>query len=329
MKFSKKFLLLFIFVLLLVLLGTSSLCASESDFKVVVLTSRKLTTPADLSTWDGIVKLRTELGLDVKIIECVEIAEYKEQVHAVSEEGYNVVYFIYDVFLTAVQEIASQYPETMYIGLWIEIPEEKQQPNIKPLFFRPNQGSFFGGIVAAEVSKTGKVGFIGGGINPGILQFLAGFEAGLKSSGRDVELITSWAGTFEDPFKGRELALSLYNRGVDVIYQVANQTGLGVIMAAKEVGKYVIGVDVDQSYLAPDNVVASVLLDHGYATYDSIRQAYEGQFTPSQVYYGLNEGMPVIALTDNIPDDIKLKVEAVKQKVIAGEIEIPTTTTTR
>ena len=78
----------------------------EKKFSAVVLTSRKLTTPADLSTWEGIVRLRKELGITVDVVELTEISEYKEQVHAVSEEGYDVVYFIYDVFLPAVLEIA-------------------------------------------------------------------------------------------------------------------------------------------------------------------------------------------------------------------------------
>lgn len=129
--------------------------------------------------------------------------------------------------------------------------------------------------------------------------------------------------------KGQELANSLYNRNVDVIFQVANQTGLGVINAAKARGKYAIGVDVDQSGLAPGHVIASTLLDHGYATYDSIKQAYEGKFTPDQVYYGTAEGMEVVAIPDFVPQAVKDKVAELKKKIVAGEITIPKTTTTQ
>ena len=302
---------------------------TNKDFKVAILTIRKLTTPADLNTLEGVKKLKDELGIDAKIIECTEISEYKEQVQAVSEEGYDVVYFIYDNFLEAVTEIAPQYPNTKYIGLWIDQAGKEGLPNLKPLFFKPQEGSFMSGVVAALSSKTNKVGFIGGGVNPGILTFLAGYEAGVKYVKPDAELVVSWANTFDDPIKGKELASSLYSRGVDVIFQVANQTGLGVINAAKELGKYAIGVDVDQSPLAPGNVIASCLLDHGYATYDSIKQAYDGKFTPDQVYYGLKEGMEVVAIPDSVPQEIKDKVKEIEQKIINGEIEIPTTTETR
>lgn len=309
------------------LVSSSVFCAG--DFKVVVLTARKLTTPADLSTWSGIVKVQKELGIDVKVIECTEIAEYEEQVQAVSEEGYDVVFFLYDTFLSAVKKVAPKFPRTKYIGLWVMVDEPDKYPNLKGMFFRPNQGSFLAGIVAAKMTKTKHVGFIGGGINPGILQFLAGYEAGLKYTDPSVKLTTAWAGTFEDPFKGRELAVSLYRKGADVIFQVANQTGLGVIMAAKEFDKYVIGVDVDQSHLAPGNVIASVLLDHGLATFDAIKEAYEGRFKPGQVYYGLNEGIPVIAIPDYVPKAIRDAVQEAEKQIIAGKIVPPTTTTTR
>lgn len=309
-------------------IGTTTPNEGE-DFRVAVFTIRKLTTPADLNTLEGIKKLEEDFGIQIRIIECVEIAEYKEQLLAASKEGYDVIYFIYDSFLEAVKEIAPLFPETKYIGLWIDL-EENQIPNLKPLFFKPEQGAFLCGVVAGLMTETNKVAFLGGGINPGILTFLAGFEAGIKYVNPECELVVSWADTFEDPLKGKELAASLFDRGVDIIFQVANQTGLGVIDAAKEAGKYVIGVDVDQSPLAPQNIIASCLLDHGYATFDSISKAFKGEFTNEQVYYGLQEGKPVIAVNEKlVPKDIQDKVKEIERKIIAGEINIPKTTETR
>lgn len=303
---------------------------SAEDYKVAVLTIRKMTSPADLNTLEGIDRLKDELGIDCKIIECVEIAEYKEQMQAVSEEGYDVVYFIYDNFLEAAKELAPMYPETEYIGLWIDLPKEDQLANLKPLFFRPEQGAFMCGAQAGLMTKTNQVAFLGGGINPGIVTFLAGYEAGLKHTNPDCELVVSWANTFDDPLKGKELASSLYSRGVDIIFQAANQTGLGVFDAAKETGNFAIGVDVDQSDLAPDNIISSCLLDHGFATFDSISKAFNGEFTNEQVYYGLQEGSPVIAVNDKIVDqEITEKLEEIEKEIIDGKIEIPKTTETK
>jgi len=303
---------------------------SGEDYKVAVLTIRKMTSPADLNTLEGIEKLQAELGINCKIIECIEIAEYKEQMQAVSEEGYDVVYFIYDNFLEAAEELAPMYPDTKYIGLWIDLPEDQQQDNLKPLFFRPEQGAFMCGAQAGLMTETNKVAFMGGGINPGIMTFLAGYEAGIKYTNPDCELIVSWANTFDDPLKGKELASSLYSRGVDIIFQTANQTGLGVFDAAKESGKYAIGVDVDQSDLAPDNIISSCLLDHGFATFDSVSKAFNGEFTNDQVYYGLQEGSPVIAVNDKItPQEIRDKLTEIEKEIEAGKIEIPKTTDTQ
>lgn len=311
--------------------GTSSVAAKDpADYKVAVLSMRKMTTPADLSTLEGIQKLHDELGINCKIIECEEVAEYKEQMQAVSEEGYDVVYFIYDNFLKAAEELAPLYPKTEYIGLWIDLPKDVNIPNLKPLFFRPEQGAFLCGAAAALKTTTNQVAFLGGGVNPGIVTFLAGYEAGIKYVNPDCKLVVSWANTFDDPLKGKELANSLYSRGVDVIFQSANQTGLGVFEAAKDAGKFAVGVDVDQSSLAPQNIIASCLLDHGYATYDSISKAYKGEFTNEQIYYGLQEGTPVVALNDAILDkDIVNRINEIQEKIKAGEIEIPKTTETR
>ncbi len=303
---------------------------APEEYKVAVLTIRKLTTPADLDTMKGITRLKDELGIDCKIIECTEISEYKEQIQAVCEEGYDVVYYIYDNFLNAVKELAPSYPNTKFIGLWIDLPKGDEIANMKPLFFRPEQGSFMCGVAAALMTKTQKVGFIGGGINPGIITFLAGYEAGIKYVDNGTELIVAWANTFDDPLKGKELASSLFSRDVDVVFQVANQTGLGVFEAAKEAGKFAIGVDVDQSPLAPETIIASCLLDHGFATFDSISKTYKGEFTNEQVYYGLAEGMPVIAVNKAIvPADVQTRIEEVQNEIIAGKIEIPKTTSTQ
>ena len=324
-------LVVLVLVLMLVLGTLISPAMAEStkkpeDYKVAVLTIRKLTTPADLSTLAGIEKLKSDLGINCKIIECQDIAEYKEQMQAVSEEGYDVIYFIYDNFLEAAQELAPLYPNTKYIGLWINKPDNTI-PNLKPLFFRPEQGAYMCGAAAALMTQTNKVAFLGGGYNPGIVTFLAGYEAGIKATKPDCELIVTWAETFEDPLKGKELANSLYDRGVDIIFQVANQTGLGAIDAAKERGKYIIGVDVDQSPLAPDNIIASCLLDHGYATFDSISKTFEGKFDNSQVYYGLQEGTPVIAVNSKLVSaDVQTKINEIQQTIIDGKVTVPTTT---
>ena len=297
--------------------------------KVALMSMREMTQPADASTLEGVERLKNEMGLDVKIVVCLEVSEYYDQMQALCEEGYDVIYFVYDNFLEAAKELCVLYPETTFIGLWINLNGEEVAPNLKPVHFRSEQGSFMCGVVAALMSESKQVGFIGGGNNAGIKTMLAGYEAGIKYVDNGTELVVAWANTFDDPLMGQELASSMYERGVDVIYQAANQTGLGVFQAAQDAGKYAIGVDVDQSDLAPENIICSSLLDHGYATYDSIAAFINGNYNNSQVFYGVQEGMPVIAINEALVSaDVIAEVEAVQELVAAGQIEIPTTTDT-
>lgn len=297
--------------------------------KVALMSMRQMTQPADESTLEGVARLKEELGLDVNIVVCTEVSEYYDQMQALCEEGYDIIYFVYDNFLEAAKELCVLYPDIMFIGLYIDLQGEEVAPNLKPVHFRSEQGAFMCGVVAALMTESGTVGFIGGANNPSIKVFLAGYEAGINYVDNGTELIVSWANTFDDPLKGQELALSMHERGCDVIYQAANQTGLGVFQAAEDEGFYAIGVDVDQSELAPENIICSSLLDHGYATYDSISKAINGEFNNEQVFYGLQEGMPVIAINEAlVSEEIIQQVEEIENQIMAGEIEIPTTTDT-
>ncbi|MHC1770369.1 MAG: BMP family ABC transporter substrate-binding protein [Flexilinea sp.] len=320
-------------VLLSVVMMTGAIimqASAEGELpKVALLSMREMTQPADASTLQGVQRLKDELGLDVKIIVAKEVSEYYDQMQAVCEEGYDIVFFVYDNFLEAAKQLSVLYPDTYFIGLWINLEGQDYPQNLKPVHFRSEQGSFMCGVLAALMSDTKKVGFIGGGNNAGIKTFLAGYEAGIKYVDNGTELVVVWANTFDDPLKGQELASSMYERGVDIIYQAANQTGLGVFKAAEDKGKFAIGVDVDQSALAPKNIIASSLLDHGYATYVSIKAAVEGNFDNSQVFYGIQEGMPVIAVNKElVSSSIIEELDAIQAKVAAGEINIPKTTET-
>ena len=200
--------------------------------KVALMSMRQMTQPADINTLEGVDRLKEELDLDVNVVVCTEVSEYYDQMQALCEEKYDIIYFVYDNFLEAAKKLCVLYPDTMFIGLWIDLQGEDVAPNLKPVHFRSEQGSFMCGVVAALMSETGKVGFIGGGNNPGIKVFLAGYEAGVNYVDNGTELMVSWANTFDDPLKGQELALSMNERGCDVIYQAASQTGLGVFQAA-------------------------------------------------------------------------------------------------
>jgi basic membrane protein A len=183
------------------------------------------------------------------------------------------------------------------------------------------------GAIAAYMSKTGKVGFVGGMETDVVKKFEAGYRAGVMTTMPDVEVLVSYAGAFNDPAKGKELALAQYDQGADVVFQVAGFTGTGVIDAAVERDQMVIGVDRDQNYLAPDNVISSMMKGLGAGVYDVGQMVINEEFEGGSFRYGIAEGgIDIAPTTDkNVPPEILEKVQALKQMIVDGEIAPPAT----
>ena len=204
------------------------------------------------------------------------------------------------------------------------------------LTFAEEQGSYLVGVAAAKKSTTGKVGFIGGVNTPLIQKFQAGFEAGVKATNPDATVTSRYISEppdfsgFNDPGKGETIATGMYNDGNDVIFAAAGGSGAGVFKAAKAAGKWGIGVDSDQyniSSLADvkDSILTSMLKNVDVAVGDFIRSGTNGApLTGVQVYDLKNDGVGYSQsggfITDYVAD-----IDAAKQKIISGEVTVPTT----
>ena len=158
----------------------------------------------------------------------------------------------------AVRAVAARNPGTKF--LLIDSPvldgagKPTTLPNVRALVFRENEGSFLAGALAAKVTRTGKLGFVGGMQLPLIKKFEAGFRAGIKAVNPEMasKVLVAYTGTFDDEKKGVEVGQDLYGRGCDIVFHAAGLDGLGVIKAAQQAGKLVIGVDSDQSTSRPE-----------------------------------------------------------------------------
>ncbi|HEX8907042.1 MAG TPA: BMP family ABC transporter substrate-binding protein, partial [Longimicrobiaceae bacterium] len=197
--------------------------------------------------------------------------------------------------------------------------------------FREEQGSFLVGAIAALTSKTKKVGFVGGMDIPLIHKFEAGYKAGVKAVCPDCRVIAQYAGVtpeaFRNPGKGKELALSQYNQGVDVIFHASGSTGLGVFEAARATGKLAIGVDADQYGEAPGYVLTSMVKGVDNAVFDAVRWVRDDTFHGGVYWFGLREnGVRYVYDEHNrslIPDSVRTRVEQLKADIIAGRIQVP------
>jgi len=205
--------------------------------------------------------------------------------------------------------------------------------NLAALKFREEEGSFLVGAIAVLAGGSKRIGFVGGMDIPLIHKFEAGFRAGVRHVCPDCTVIAQYAGVtpeaFRNPGKGKELALSQYQSGVNVIFHASGSTGLGVFEAARQTGKYAIGVDADQYAEAPGHIMTSMVKGVDAVTFDAIRRVREGTFQGGIYSYGLKEGGVGYIYDQNnrdlIPADVIARVEQLKEEIIAGRIRVPST----
>ena len=194
-------------------------------------------------------------------------------------------------------------------------------PNVQSMVFKEQEGSFLVGLLAAQASKTGKVGFVGGMDIPLIRKFACGYVQGVKYAKKDAEVFQNMTGTtgaaWNDPVKGGELAKSQIDRGADVIYHAAGGTGIGVLRATADAGKLGIGVDSNQNGLHPGKVLTSMLKRVDVATYTAFDQAKKGTLKPGVSVLGLKEDGVGWALDDNNKALITAEMKAAADKAAA------------
>ncbi len=281
------------------------------------------------SAWEGLTELKGKSGAEVNYIESKQASDFVTNLERLGDSGANLLWGVGYACADAVLEAAESNPDIQYAI--IDNAYENTPSNVTGVMFRAQEPSFLVGYVAGRTTQTGKVGFVGG-ISSGLIdQFQYGYEAGVKYAakelGKDIDVSVQYAESFSDAAKGKAIATRMYSDGCDVIYHAAGGTGTGVIEAAKESGKWVIGVDRDQAYLAPENVLTSALKLVGKAVLDVSEQAMNGQKIGGQTLtFGLKEecvGIP--EEHGNMPEGVYEDTLKVEDKIRNGELTPPTT----
>jgi basic membrane protein A len=278
--------------------------------------------------WAGVKRAGKELGVGAKFLESKEQADYATNLSHCAAQGFDVVFAVGFLMEDAIAKIAPKYPRTKFVIVDGNAPNAPIAASLK---FREEEGCFLAGALAGMVSKTGKIGFVGGMEAPVISRFEAGYQAGALTVRRDARVLIAYTGRFDDPAKGKELALAQFSQGADVIFHASGSCGLGVIEAAKQKGKgfYAIGVDADQDYIAPGRVLTSMMKRVDNAVFSMCNDVVEGKFTPGDHTFGLKDGgvglSPMAYTKQDIPAGGIEKIEALKKRIIEGEIKPPTT----
>jgi basic membrane protein A len=277
------------------------------------------------SAWEGLQKAGTDLSIKVSYKESKQDADYAPNLETMLDAKNNLIWGIGYMMADAVKAAATKNPKQMY-AIIDQDYGTSTPANVVGVTFKAEQGSFLVGYIAGKMTKTGTVGFVGGMTGPLIAAFQFGFEAGVKQANPKVKILSQYAESFSDAAKGKAIATQMYQGGADIVYHAAGGVGAGVIEAAKEKNKFAIGVDRDQNYLAPDNVITSAMKRVDNGVYNVVKGIKDGTLKGgTTVAYGLAEGGVDIAPTSNklVPQAILDEVAKLKAAIIAGTITVP------
>lgn len=272
----------------------------------------------------GAEKWKAETGGTYKELEMQSEAQREQALRRLAEAGANPVVMTGFAFGDVLNQVAPDFPDTKFAIIDMVV----EQPNIQSVVFTEEQGSYLVGMMAAMASKTGTVGFIGGMDIPLIRKFACGYVQGVKAANPDATVIQNMTGTtpsaWNDPVKGAELAKAQKSQGADVIYAAAGGTGIGVLQAAADEGILSIGVDSNQNYLHPGQVLTSMVKRVDNSVYEAFKAGAD--LKPGiQVMDLASEGVGY-ALDDNnaalVSDEMKAAVDAAAAKIKAGEITV-------
>ena len=273
----------------------------------------------------GLEQAKTDLGIETQVYETSQPSDYEPSLAQAPGQGADITFAIGFLMTDALTNVAPQNANTKY-GI---IDSVVEGDNVASLNFKEEEGSFLVGAVAGLMTKSNKIGFIGGLEVPLIKKFEVGFRAGVMTVNPDAEVLVTYAGDFNDPGKGKEIALSQYADGADVIYHASGGTGLGLFQAAQEKGAgfWAIGVDSDQYELAPDNILTSMMKRVDVAVFETIKAAKDGNFKSGVTVFGLKEDGVGLAPTtsNNTPQDVIDQASALGERIVAGEFTVPTT----
>jgi basic membrane protein A len=285
------------------------------------------------AAYAGLERAQRELGIRFTTLETSEGSDREAQLRQLAAGDAKIVFGVGFLFTDDVRALAREFPDKKFACVdYTVTPGDTLPPNLVALKFREEEGSFLVGALAGLLSKTGKVGFVGGMEIPLIRKFQAGFTAGVKAVNPRAQVLVKYAGNtgaaFKDPTKGKELALAEYHAGADIIFHASGSTGLGVFEAARELGKLAIGVDSDQYDEAPGVVLTSMVKRVDTSVFDTIRDLQQGQWTGGVREFGLAEHGVTWVYDDRnkalIPDAVKAKVDSLEAAIVAGTLHVPT-----
>lgn len=283
----------------------------------------------------GAERAIAELGVSGKIVETAGAQEHDAAIRRAVSEHPDLIIMI-AVATDTVEELVEEFPDQMFAAQ--EGYFGGPHPNLAVYNIFTHENSYLAGIAAGMLTRTKIVGSIGGLDSDGINLFIVGFEEGVKSVCADCQTVRSYVGGFSDPVTAKEQALTLFNQGADILYQVAGRSGEGVLEAAKETGNFAIGVDSNQDDLYPGTVIVSAMKRVDNAVFNFVKGIVDGTFTTEATNVGMAEGFAGLSWDVGVcsrtfdqygPEDMVAKLPAVRAAIdearagiLSGDIHV-------
>ena len=279
------------------------------------------------SAYLGVLEAERKLKILSDVGQPSNKLEEEQHLIAFAQQDYDLIIGVGFAMQDEVSKIAKEYPEKKFAIIDGVIPDV---PNVASLLFKEHEGSFMVGALGLMMSKTKKLGFVGGMDIPLIRKFETGYREGVHYIDASAEVLVKYTGSdpsaWNDPVKGREITLSLITQGCDVVFHAAGGTGGGVIRGCKEKEVFAIGVDSDQDGVEPGTVLTSMVKRCNIAVFRTIQETMEGKFRGGIHNFGIIEdgvGISELKFTrDKIPAQYLKKLEEIKQDIVSGKIKV-------
>ena len=286
------------------------------------------------AAWQGVNRAAKDFPIILRDVEPGDPTSIEPAMRAFAERGYDLIIGVGFAQTPQIEAVAKDYPKLNFAI----VDGVSQLPNVASLIFKEHEGSYLVGMIAAMTSRSGILGFVGGMDVPLIHKFELGYEEGAKAVNPKIRVIPNYVGVtdaaWNDPVKGKELARTQIEKGADVIFAAAGNSGLGAFDAVEQYGKdgqgraqrFVIGVDSNQNWMKPGFVLTSMVKRVDNAVYQIVKDRVENRPIGGVHVYGLeNEGIGYAVdqyNKDLIPQPAIQAVEAAKQKIITGQIKV-------
>ena len=275
------------------------------------------------TSWEGLQALDPEV-FEVNYLESKTDADYQTNINTFIDEEYDLIICVGYMLADATREAAEANPDQKFAI--IDDATCADLENVACLMFAQEQASYLVGLVAGSVTESNTVGYVQGMVSDSMNLFGIGYIAGVLEACPEAEVLQYNANNFGDIAGGSTAAKDMITKGADVIYHAAGGTGIGVINTCAEEGIWAIGVDTDQSPLAPEFVITSAMKRVDVASQDISKAVADGSYEAGVHLYDLsNGGVDLSPTRDHIPAEVLETVEAAKAAIIAGEYVVPTT----